>query len=312
MLPNSNGMENTAKNFALQLGSLISLYVSIGALITLLFGIITTQYPDLAQISWEYESATASIRFSIAMLVVFFPTYVVLTRLVNTIRRSEHGVYLTLTKWLLYLSLLIGGGVILGDLVMVLNSFLNGELTIRFILKALSVLLVVGLAFTYYLLDARGYWQDHEKKSMQYAGMAVTFVIIALGFGFTRIQTPTEVREMNIDKTEINDLMNIQSHIEMYAQVEEKLPATLTDAFGGVAIPQAPEGRAPYTYEKQSASTFKLCASFAFDSMVSDSPYAMPMPTEKFMVKNSYTWDYKAGAWCFTRAINLTNTVKPL
>jgi hypothetical protein len=116
-------MENTAKNFALQLGSLISLYVSIGALIALLFGIITLLYPDSAQYAWEGESARITIRTTIAILVVFFPTYITLTRIVNKIRRTESGTYLTLTKWLIYLSLLIGGGVLLGDLVTVLNSF---------------------------------------------------------------------------------------------------------------------------------------------------------------------------------------------
>ncbi len=110
-------MENTAKNFALQLGSLISLYISIVALIILLSGVITLQYPDVANGYWEQESASSSIRFSIAMLFVFFPTYIALTRMVNTIRRVEQGVYLALTKWLIYLSLLIGGGAILGDLV---------------------------------------------------------------------------------------------------------------------------------------------------------------------------------------------------
>jgi len=151
-------MENTAKNFALQVGSLITLYVSIGALISLVFSIITVLYPDSAQYAWEYGSATATIRTTIAILVVFFPTYIILTRMVNTIRRTEVGTYLKLTKWLVYISLLIGGGVLLGDLVMVLTGFLNGELTIRFVLKALTVLVVVGSAFVYYLADVKGYW----------------------------------------------------------------------------------------------------------------------------------------------------------
>ena len=66
-------MENTAKNFALQLGSLISLYVSISALTALLFGIITLIFPDTAQNSWEYQVATSTIRASIACLFIFFP-----------------------------------------------------------------------------------------------------------------------------------------------------------------------------------------------------------------------------------------------
>ncbi len=297
-------MENTAKNFALQLGSLISLYISIGALISLLLSIITIIYPDTAQMPYEYTSATGSIRYTIAMLVVFFPTYLVLTRLVNTIRRRESGVYLTLTKWLIYISLLIGGGVLLGDIVAILLGFLNGELTIRFILKALAVFVVVGSAFLYYIADARGYWQKDEQKSILYGAVVSILVIVSIVFGYTKIETPSEVREMNIDQAQLNDLQMIQSYIESYALVNEKLPTTLGDAYGGLPIPVAEE-RSPYTYEVTTGSNFKLCAEFAFATAQGDrTPYPTTMMTEPMMVKNGYNWDHSAGMWCFERAIN--------
>lgn len=297
-------MENTAKNFALQLGSLISLYVSIGALITLLFGIITTQYPDPARLPWEYESATASIRYAIAILVIFFPTYLFLTRLVNNIRRHEHGVYLTLTKWLIYLSLLVAGAVILGDLVAVIYSFLNGELTVRFVLKALSMFVVIGSAFAYYVLDAKEYWQKHEKNSLIYGAGTLVVVIVAILMGFMRIETPSEVREIAIDQNQINDLQNIQYQIEAFAQVENRLPESLEETYGELPVPQMDE-RPDYTYARTSASTFELCAEFAFDSrngMYSEKSIA-PI-AEPWMIRNAYTWDYKAGNWCFERAVN--------
>ncbi len=297
-------MENTAKNFALQLGSLISLYISIGALITLLLSIITVVYPDTAQMPYEYTSATSSIRYTIAMLVVFFPTYVILTRLVNTIRRTESGVYLTLTKWLIYISLLIGGGVLLGDLVAILLGFLNGELTIRFILKAIAVFVVVGSAFAYYLADARGYWQKDEQKSILYGAVVSVLVIASIVFGYTKIETPAEVREMNIDRAQISDLQMIQSYIESYTVVNQKLPATLTDAYGTLSVPESIERKA-YTYEVVSESNFKLCAEFAFETNPAErSGYQGMVVSEPMMVKNAYNWDHGAGVWCFERAIN--------
>jgi hypothetical protein len=80
-------MENNAKHFALQLGALITLYVSVGSLISLLFGVITIAFPDPTN-SWEYVGATDGIRFAIALLVVFFPAYIALTRIVNRERRG--------------------------------------------------------------------------------------------------------------------------------------------------------------------------------------------------------------------------------
>ena len=298
-------MENTAKNFALQLGSLIALYVSIGALIGLLFGIITTKYPDTALGYYELESAASTIRYTIAILIVFFPTYIILTRLVNTIRRMEHGMYLTLTKWLIYISLLIGGGVLLGDLVTVLNGFLNGELTIRFILKALSVLVVVGMAFSYYVLDARGYWQSNEKQSIQYAMGVGALVLVVLVLGFMNTKTPNEVREMRIDSKQINNLQNIQSRIEEYYFVKAQLPETLNQAFLGNEAPVASDGRTAYAYKKTSATSFELCAEFAFASSKSEqAQYAVPMYTDQRVIKNPYNWEHKEGTQCFERIVS--------
>lgn len=303
-------MENTAKNFALQLGSLISLYVSITALTALLFGIITIFYPDTAQNSWEYEGASSAIRGSIAFLIVFFPTYIILTRLVNVIRRTEHGTYLTLTKWLIYLSLLIGGAVLLGDLVFVLMSFLNGELTIRFVLKALALFGVVSVAFTYYVLDARGYWQTQEKESKLYAAIMSVFVIVVIVFGFTKIETPTQVRESNIDREQIYDLQNIQSYIESYYQVQGTLPKSIEQLYEGLEAPIADATRAPYTFETVTDHSFKLCAEFKFPSTKSEKmQYADIAPVDEIGLKNSYNWEHGAGKWCFERVVSL---VKPL
>lgn len=300
-------MENTAKNFALQLGSLISLYISLGSLIALLFGVITIQYPDPAQGGYEFESATSSIRFSIAMLVIFFPTYLTLTRLVNNIRRKEQGMYLTLTKWLIYLSLLVGGGVILGDLVTVLYNFLNGEITIRFILKALAVLVVIGSAFVYYLFDARGYWQTHEKESIQYGVGACVLVCIFLILGFTRIGTPAEVRERNIDSTQVQTLQDMQYRIEEAYRVDATLPKVIDQVFVGSTVPLTEKGRAAYTYTVIGTTTYELCAEFAFPSTNSQSGLETRpvLVADEFMQKNPYTWDHGAGKWCFEREITM-------
>lgn len=300
----TKSMENTAKNFALQLGSLVTLYASISGLIVLLFGIITIQYPDVAsQGYWEYESAASSIRFSIALLVVSFPAYVILTRLVNNIRRNEDGTYLKLTKWLIYLSLLVGGALILGDLVMVINNFLNGELTIRFILKAFAFFVVVGSAFLYYLFDARGHWQTHEKQSIQYGIFVAAFVVAALIIGFLKIEAPTEVREMRIDSQQLSDLMSMQSRVEEYYMVKQVLPASLTEVYGNLAMPQASEGRTPYSYEKLSETSFQLCAGFAYPtSKAQQMEFTQPVFYEE-PIKNPYNWDHNEGEWCFERVV---------
>ncbi len=294
---------NTAKHTVLQLGSLVTLYLSVSFLVVLLFSIINLQFPDAAESYWEIESASSSVRLAIAMLVVFFPTYIILTRKVNVNRRgASSNFYLGLTKWLIYLSLLVGGGVLLGDAVAVILGFLEGDLTARFFLKAIALLLVVGSAFYYYLKDAQGYWLTHEKASKTYA-LAVSLVVLAsVVAGFFFIETPATVREMRLDEAQRTDLQNIQWQIESkLAMSSSTVPASLEEAYDGMKIPVAPEGREAYSYEVTDKG-FKLCATFAQESTPNDALWG-PSFDKEALIQNANDWQHKAGRYCFERVV---------
>lgn len=289
--------ENTPKNFVIQLGSLISLYVSVSALIVLLFGVINLRFPDEVTSYWADESAREGIRFSIAMLFVFFPIYLWLTRLSNQIRRKEEGgSYTTLAKWLVYLSLLLGGGIITGDLVTILLFFLNGEITVRFILKALALLLVVGATFGYYLYDVRGYFKNRENISKIWGASAALLVATSLIVGFFHIETPAEVREIRLDNQQVSDLQDMQWRIEEYYRIEGSLPSNISMVYEGMRVPTAPSGREEYSYLVTGNDTYQLCATF----VVASSNDATVRPSYP---KDNYSWDHPAGKKCFDRRV---------
>jgi len=295
---------NTAKHFVLQLGSIITLYLSISFLLVLLFSIINLAIPDATESYWQIESNSSSVRLGVAFLIVFFPTYLILTRRVNVLRRLEsNSTYLGLTKWLMYLSLLVGGGVILGDLVAIILAFLEGDLTTRFILKALILMVVVGSAFFYYLQDARGYWLTHENNSKLFA-LAMSIVVVAsLITGFFYTETPAEVREMRLDETQIQDLQQIQWRIEEELRISTgTLPATLEELYGEFPVPKAPEDRPAYEYEV-TEDGFKLCATFSRDSISSDEMMYRAVLDPSMAIKNSDNWRYKVGRYCFERVV---------
>ncbi|MCA9358444.1 hypothetical protein KC902_04250 [Candidatus Kaiserbacteria bacterium] len=300
-------MENhTAKQFVLQLGSLASLYLSLSFLLVLIFGVINLIFPDAVDSVWQIESASQMVRLGISMTIVFFPTYVILTRIVNTARRRdrEHS-YLGLTRWLIYLSLLIGGAALLIDLVTVINTFLNGEITARFIYKALAVLVVVGAAFYYYTLDAKGHWMTNEKQSITFGTIAAVAVALAVILGFINIKTPTDVREQKLDQTQITDLQNTQSRIQDHLYKTGALPETISELYSGVEAPSAPEGRPAYTYE-QTDYGFTLCATFANPSERDDYYYATPYGINTAggpVIANPDNWEHGAGEWCFERKV---------
>jgi len=298
---------NQPKNFVLQLGSLIALYVSVSALLFLLFGVINLRYPDEASALYESESSREMIRMSIALLLVFFPAYLSLTRISNQQRRKESGEYTVLAKWLVYLSLLAGGGALMADLVTLINYFLNGEITVRFILKVFVFFAIVSSAFTYYLYDVRGYFQSREKLSLQIGLVSILLVIISLVGGFMYIETPQEVREMRLDERQISDLQDMQFRIDEYYAVRNGFPESIDDLYAGERVPQAPDGRDQYRYVLTGEKTYQLCATFAKESQ-SLGRY----PSEVFPIKNTnYSWDHGEGEKCFDRVVE-PNRLEPI
>lgn len=294
---------NTPQLFALQLGSLISLYLFVSFLLVLLFGLITLKFPDPAEGYYTIESASSSVRLGIAMVLVFFPTYLILTRYVNQFRREKGSEqYLTLTKWLIYISLVVGIGALLIDLVIVIMTFLEGDLTARFLYKAAAVLLVVGAAVQYYVLDARGVWVTHERQSRMFGVGAIVVALAAVILGFGSIATPNTVRDQKLDSKQVSDLQNIQYKIEeSYLRSSSTLPQTLEDAFGEFEVPTAPAGRAAYAYSV-TAQGFDLCATFAENSL-DESGFSGPKIDLNQTIINGYDWQYLKGNFCFKRVV---------
>ena len=291
---------NTPKHFVVQLGALIALYAAMTSLLVLLFNITNIKFPDAAAPYYELEGARAAIRGSLAFLVVCFPAYLWLTRSANQSRRQESGgQYTTLARWLIYLSLLVAGGVLLGDLITLIMYFLNGEITTRFIIKVISLLVVVGSAFYYYTLDIRGYFKHRVQHALYAAAGAGVLVLVSLVYGYQFIETPAQVREMRFDEQQVNDLHSIQSSVENYYQLHETLPADLPTAYGRIPVPTAPNDRAAYTYTVTDATHYQLCATFAAAS--SDLANGAPVPVA---AKLNYDWTHDAGHWCFDRVVD--------
>jgi len=132
----------------------LCLYWSAWSFGELLFDFINNWVPDALQQYWPND--VYSVRRSVASLIVAFPIYFWLTTMTaGWIRRDPEKRSSKIRKWLTYLTLLVAAGVIIGDLITLIYNLLAGELTLRFILKVLTVLLIAGLIFGYYLWDLR-------------------------------------------------------------------------------------------------------------------------------------------------------------
>ncbi|NJM99388.1 MAG: hypothetical protein HC800_21635 [Phormidesmis sp. RL_2_1] len=107
--------------------------------------------PDAAQNSYLGDPS-AQLAFSLARLMVAYPVYLWLMRGLNReLARYREKHFSGVRKWLTYLTLLIVSLIGVGTLIAFLTSFLRGELTARFVLKMVVVLLIDGGILSYYL-----------------------------------------------------------------------------------------------------------------------------------------------------------------
>lgn len=106
--------------------------------------------PDATQNN--YGDPYYQLAFCLARLIVAYPVYLWLMRNINrSLRRYREKHFSAVRKWLTYLTLLIVSLIGIGTLIAFLTSFLRGEVTMRFALKSVVVLLIVGGVLRYYL-----------------------------------------------------------------------------------------------------------------------------------------------------------------
>lgn len=156
-LMQENKPKTSPKDFFLHLLAIIALYFSAGSFITLIFQYINVIFPDILVSGTYYlRSAYNAIRWAIASLVVSFPIFVFTSWfLEKAYGRTPEKRNLRIRRWLVYFTLFAAAVIIAGDVVALIYNFLGGELTVRFFLKALTVLAVSAAVFGYYFYDIR-------------------------------------------------------------------------------------------------------------------------------------------------------------
>lgn len=296
------------KDFFLHLGVIVSLYTAVISFLNLTFALIDTLYPPVLDY-YYYGAVSSPISWPMAVLIIIFPVLVLLSWLLKTdFAREPWKKESGLRKWLIYITLFVAGIVVVGDLITVLYKFLNGDLlTIGFILKALSVFIVAGAIFTYYILELRGKTTGTVNKT---AFVGSLIVVLALIIGsFAVLGSPRTQRMKKYDSQRVSDLQNIQWQVLNFWQQKGKLPSTLVetnDPFSGSIPPVDPETGEAYVYEKTGTLTFKICAEFALQN---DELQAGYQPKEFSRVSpvgigEGDNWKHDAGLSCFNRTID--------
>jgi hypothetical protein len=298
--PSTRG--SVAKDVFLYMLMIAMLYVSVAAFLVLVFQYVNHLFPDV--LDYSYGADLDAIRFSTAALVIVFPVYLFVSWLLQReVHAEPEKADLRVRKWLLYLTLFLSALVIIIDLITLVYSFLNGDLTARFILKVLIILIVAGTVFGYYLWEVlRKEMTKSPLPRILGIGTAVV-VFVSIAAGFFIIGSPFDQRQVRFDSRRVSDLQSIQSELVSYWQAKDKLPATLDDLkndISGFVPPVDPGTNKPYEYAPKGSLSFELCATFETASSSSRgrmTEYAGPGGTVE-------SWSHAAGRTCFTHTID--------
>jgi hypothetical protein len=301
----------TGKDFFLHLAGLVTLYTTFGSLITLVFNYINYYFPDVLTDSYYYyDPYSSGVRFSISMLLVIFPAFLGATYLINKeLRATPEKQTMWVRRWSIYLTIFIASGIIIGDLVTLVNTFLNGEITARFMYKVLAMLLISAFTIAYFIEDIKGKFIASQTRARIYGVIAIVLVFGSMVAGFFIVGTPGEARLRQFDQQKINDLQSIQWTITDFYQMKEEVPKTLEELNNPISGYQVPTDRQTgmdYSYTAVNKLSYKLCANFNLDM----DTRAYPASNGKDVAYSSAYdnspafWKYKKGETCFDRTID--------
>ena len=296
-IPERAGAGESARDAFLYLLSFATLATWTTALGSMLFEFINHWFPDAVSknITWDLRSA---VTWQMAALVVAFPIYLLVMRTI--LREATHhpeSLESGVRKWLTYIALLGTAGTMICDLICFLDYFLAGELTMRFVLKAATVMAISGTVFAYYITSLR--WnrsanlERAKSRSVIFGAVAMLVVMAAFSIGLGVAGTPSKQRRIEADRKRVEDLRNLGYAIKLYHDQDPSaaFPVKLADLKGGLRATD-PETGADYEYRRKSGGAYALCADFFAAS--SD---------EGSRVRYGYQsnfWEHGKGRTCFS------------
>ncbi len=255
----------------------------------LAFALIDRWLADPLFSGYRQNFDTYTITSSLAALIVAFPLYLLISRVVVG-EAAAHPEKLdsSIRKWLTYMALVIAASVFMGDLITALAYLLRGELTTRFLAKSFVVLALSGGVFFYYFGGLRKTDTTPATLSRDrvMAGLCSAIVALMVVLGFFQLGSPKVQREFRADTQRIRQLYQLSTEIKNYwTSHDSQLPPSIDQLASGAYLD--PITHAPYEYLPKQGNQYELCATFARSS------------EQREVTSDPNPWIHPAGHHCF-------------
>jgi hypothetical protein len=151
-LPGRSSRSDSARDAFMYVLNFITLGFWTTAVGNLCYVLIGRAFPDRTSYGYQYGSSLMTqIAWQLAATIIALPAFLAINRVIEReLARRPELADSPVRAWLTYAALVISATIVLIDAIWVLESLLNGDLTIRFILDSGVLLVLGGGVFAYY------------------------------------------------------------------------------------------------------------------------------------------------------------------
>ena len=280
--------------YGLAFVSLIAGTVALGGVI---FQIINKFIGEAGELYGSRYSLSV-LRTAISALVVAAPIYFGATFKINkAMANGELAAESGVRRWLTYFILLIAAVVMMGYFIGVINTFLNGELTVKFGLKAVTALGIAGIVLGYYAYDLKRDTGRRDGVIKIFGAMGMVLVVAVFLAGVFLVESPFEARRRNQDGEIENQLNNLRYRLDKFYLNEGQLPGSLRKLMEEDEVLTEETIKNPVTgeefeYKVLGGRSFEICTEFITNTDENE---------ESRMNLSNYSWRHKKGRNCFKR-----------
>jgi hypothetical protein len=227
-----------------------------GNILTLLFGQIDYWLPEPGEVLIAY--GWSSLRWSMAALIVFTPAFWLLNRAnARGLAADPARTHGAMRRWLSSLAMLAAVISLLGAALFVIYTWLDGQMTLRFVAKS-AIVAVIALVVLGYFREGRRLHLLLQPVSAAWALIALA--TLALVLSFVVVGGPSQGRIEQRDVWRISDLRALARDVATCAAVTDgPLPAALNPMTCASNPARLTGYASEATYHRIGDTVFDLC-----------------------------------------------------
>lgn len=239
-----------------------------------------------------------ALKFAISAILIAGPVYFFTTFKINrALFKGDLPAESGIRRWLSYFILFVSSVVTIGYLIGILFSFLDGEITLKFILKALTALMISNTVFAYYFYDIKRkkVIKVKDRVIKLFLGFAVLICVISLVIAFAIGESPGLTRARKQDEKTLSSIQSLERYVERYYHDYGELPGSLDD-LSHVEPYKHEVSDEDIEYRVLGTHKYQLCGEFNNSSDI--------YFEAGYLYKNlDKRWRHEQGRFCFEREV---------